>query len=181
MYLVQLMQSRFASIIPTAASAVALAAGLALAGSPARADILASSWNVNPQITGGGTINLDLDSTVGGQQDLRFNLPAPDQVAISFDAECAVDGVGFLRYANIDILVDPAPPGGGYVPLQPSTGPDDAFCSANGTPPMDGKVNPSRTVVTHLPAGINTVRVTLQTVGGGGVSQIDDLAIDVEN
>src|SRR5262245_59746529 len=129
MYLKQLVQPRFASTIPIAASAVALAAGIALAGSPARADVLASSWNVNPQITGGGTINLDLDSTVGGQQDLRFNLPAPDQVATSFDAECAVDGVGFLRYANIDILVDPAPPGGGFVPVRPTTGPDDAFCS----------------------------------------------------
>jgi hypothetical protein len=184
MYLKQLTLVRVTSILSTAASAVALAAGLTLTAVPAKADVLASSWNVNPQLTGGGVIILDLDSLVAGQQNLQFTLPAPDRVAISFDAECAVGGLGWLQQANINIEVDPAPPGpagGGFAPVQPTTGVDDAFCSSNNTPPIDGKVNPSRTVVTHLPAGINTVRVTLQTVGGPGLSSIDDLAVDVEN
>lgn len=158
-----------------------LALGLVLAATPANADVLASSWSINPQLTGAVLIPLDLNSIAVGQQDLSFALPAADQVAISFDAECAVGGANFITQANVTIMVDPAPPGGGFFPVQPTTGADDAFCSANGTVPIDGKLNPSRTVVTRLPAGVNTVRVTLQSVFGAGPSWIDDLSVVVQN
>ena len=148
---------------------------------PASADILANSFNVNPQVTAAGPIQLDLNGGAGGVQDLAFAAPAATRVAISFDAECAVGGANFVTQANVTILLDAAPPGGGFAPIQPTTGLDDAFCSSNGTAALDGRVNPSRTVVTRVPAGVNTVRVTLQNVFGAGPSWIDDLAIDVEN
>jgi hypothetical protein len=167
-----------------AAGALALAAAFGLAAAPAKADLLASSFNVAPQATGAAVIALDLNGP-GAGINLPFVLPAPDAVAISFDAECAVGGAGFAAQANINILVDPAPPGpgnGGFAPLPPSAGPDDAFCAANGTFGVDGEVNASRTVVTPvLPPGVNTVAVQLVTVFGAGPSVIDDLSVVVEN
>ena len=156
-------------------------AAMGLAIAPASADVLASSFNVNPQVTAAGPIQLDLNSLAGGVQDLAFAVPAATRVAISFDAECAVGGANFVTQANITILLDAAPPGGGFVPIQPTTGFDDAFCSSNGTAAIDGKLNPSRTVVTEVPAGMDTVPATLQNVFGAGPSWIDDLSIDVEN
>jgi hypothetical protein len=158
-----------------------LAAVTGLASAPASADILAHSYNVNPQVTAAGPIPLDLNGVAAGVQDLPFAAAAATRVAISFDAECAVGGANFVTQANITILLDAAPPGGGFVPIQPTTGLDDAFCSSNGTAALDGRLNPSRTVVTRVPAGVNTVRVSLQNVFGAGPSWIDDLAIDVEN
>ena len=56
-----------------------------------------------------------------------------------------------------------------------------AFCTTNGTVPIDGWVNASRTVVTRALPGVNTVRVLARTIAGGGPTRIDDLSVDVEN
>lgn len=173
----RLRQTR--SMIATV-GALALAAGLGLPARGAAADVLASSFNVNPQLAGAGGIIVDLNGPAAGV-DLPVPTPALSRIAISFDAECSVAGAGFVTWATIDILVDPAPPGGGFFPIQPTTGNDDSFCTTNGTFPQDGWVNPSRTVVTRVPAGVNTVRVLARTVNGAGPSRLDDLSIDVEN
>lgn len=173
------MQRHFATLLPSALLVGAVAASLAPAG--AQAAVLASTNNVNPQLAGPGVLPLDLSNAGGSQPQLTFNVAAPTNVIVSFDAECSVAGPGFNAYANIDIQVDAAPLGGGFVSILPTAGPDDAFCSTNGTPADDGRINPSRSVVTRVPAGVSAVRVLLNTVGGPGPSRIDDLSLIVSD
>lgn len=173
------MQSRLAVLLPSALLVGAVAASLVPAG--AQAAVLASTNNQIAQLTGPGAIQLDLSTAPGAQRQVTFVAPTATDVIISFDAECSVAGPGFNAYANIDIQVDTAPLGGGFVSVLPTTGPDDAFCSTNGSPPDDGWVNASRSVVARVPAGVSAVRVLLSTVGGAGPSRIDDLSLIVSN
>ena len=78
-------------------------------------------------------------------------------VAITFSAECAVQGSEFA-WLGIDIVVDD-------VVVAPSAG-DDAFCSGNGTDTgRDGWLTASRTVAVKLGSGEHTVKVVAELVG----------------
>jgi hypothetical protein len=168
--------------------ALAVASCICFSAPAAKADVLAASNNTNPQLfaaaAGPPFFPVDL-SGAAGFQDLPVPVAVTTLAAISFDAECAVAGPGFNTWGTIDIQVDLAPPGGGFVSIAPTNAPpngnDDAFCSTNGTAAIDGKLNPSRTVVTRLVPGVNTVRVLARTINGAGPTWIDDLSIDVEN
>src|SRR3954451_6677940 len=65
----------------------------------------------------------------------KFTTTAPNtRVLILFNAECAVSG-GPLQWLKLDILVKPA---GQVEALVPPTTNDNAFCSGNSTPDVDG-------------------------------------------
>lgn len=162
---------------------VAIGAGLVLIGmscEAAKADILASETNQNVQMFANALFPVDLTGGAGGT-DVTFVVGSPTTVAISFDGRCAVRGNGFMTWANIDILVDPAPPGGGFNAIAPTAGQTDAFCTTNGTGGADGWVNPSRTVVTSVPAGMSTVRVQAQTMNGNGLTELGFTSLVVGN
>lgn len=156
---------------------------LALAGlhaTAARADILAFSANVGPQLFGAAAVPVDLATAGGVQAALSFATPAPDLVEITFSAECSVAGAP-PRYGTIEIQVDPAG-GGGFAGVAPTVGNDDAFCSADATPGLnDGQVTASMTVVTRVPAGLHRVRVLANAAGGANQLHLDDLSITVDN
>ena len=157
-----------------------MAASLAPAG--AQAAVLASTNNQIAQLTGPGAIPLDLSTAPGAQRQVTFVAPTATDVIISFDAECSVAGPGFNTYANIDIQVDTAPLGGGFVSVLPTTGPDDAFCSTNGIAARRRMAQRlTRSVVARVLAGVSAVRVLLSTVGGAGPSRIDDLSLIVSD
>lgn len=144
---------------------------IGMSGAAVKADILAAATNQNLQQFPNALVPVDLTGGAGGT-DVAFTVGGPTTVAISFDARCAVRGNGFMMWANIDILVDPAPPGGGFIAGAPTAGQTDAFCTTNGTGGFDGWVNPSRTVVTSVPAGVSTVRVQAQTLNGNGPTEL---------
>ena len=151
-----------------------------LSASQASADILTFSTNVNPQLFGAAAVPVDLATAAGAQTTLSFATTAPDLVEITFSAECSVWGTVF-QYGTIQIEVDPAG-AGGFAPIAPTVGPDDAFCSGNGIAgPLDGYVTPSMTVVTRVPAGLHQVRVLANGVGGPPQFRLDDLSITVDN
>src|SRR4051812_26925613 len=161
--------------------AIAIVSCVGLAAPPAEAVVLNFTTNTNAQTAGAAAIVLDLNTAAGAQTQLNFFAGASSLVIISFDAECAVSGATTANWANIDIQVDPAPLGGGFSSIVPTAGVDDAFCTSNGTAANDGWVNPSRSVVTRVPAGVSAVRVLLNAVNGAGPARIDDLSLIVSN
>ncbi len=147
---------------------------------PAAADILNFSTNVNPQIFGAAAVPVDLSTAAGAQTTLSFATAAPDLVEITFSAECSVWGTVF-QYGTIQIEVDPAGIGG-FAPVAPTIGPDDAFCSGNNiATALDGYVTASMTVVTRVPAGVHRVRVLANTVNGAPQFRLDDLSLTINN
>jgi hypothetical protein len=157
---------------------------LALAGlhaPQARADILAFSTNVNPQLFNAGPAPVDLSEAAGIQNTLSFTTNALGLVEITFSAECSVEG-GRLQYGTIQILVKPAG-AGGFGPIPPTAGPDDAFCSGDGDPAdiLDALVTPSITVIAEVPAGVHEVQVQADPVAGAPQFRLDDLSITVDN
>lgn len=148
---------------------------------PARADILAFSTNVAPQLFGAGLVPVDLSTAAGAQNLLVFLTPTPDLVEITFSAECSVTGT-VSQYGSIQIQVNPAGGGPVFVPIVPTLGPDDAFCSGNGIAgSLDGYVTASMTVVTQVPAGAHQVQVLANAVAGAPAFRLDDLSITVDN
>ena len=152
---------------------------MALAGlyaPQARADVLAFATNVFPQtFTLAGPIAVDLDPVAAGKNWLAFNTNAAGLVEITFSAECSVSGTGSDDYGSIQILVSNAPVGG-FSPIVPTAGPDDAFCSNT-----SGRITASMTVVTQVPAGAHRVMVNAQAVNGAPQFHLDDLSITVDN
>jgi hypothetical protein len=103
-----------------------------------------------------GTVLLPLNAS--GATTLTFSSSGVN--AITYSAECAVDGDPFA-YMSIEIIVD-------GVALPPTAGVNDAFCSGNETPGFDGWATQSVTVGTgKLPLGTHTVRVEATMVVGG--------------
>ena len=133
--------------------AVLSAIGLCgLQASPARADVLNFSTNVNQQLFGAAAVPVDLSTAAGLQATLPFATAANDLVEITFSAECSVWGTVF-QWGSIQIEVDPAG-AAGFTAIPPTVGADDAFCSGNGiATSLDGWVTPSMTVVTQGASG----------------------------
>ena len=174
---VNLPSSRRRQAILTGLSTLALA-GLCVP--QARADVLNYSTNTTPQLFGAAAAPVDLDTLAGAQTTLAFATPAPDLVEITFSAECSVFGTLF-QYGTIQILVNAAG-AGGFVPIAPTIGPDDAFCSGNNVAgAFDGYVTTSMTVVARVPAGLHQVQVLANTVAGANQFRLDDLSITVDN
>lgn len=164
-------------------SMLAALPALILAGlhaQPARADILAASTNAVPQLFGATQAFVDLATVAGGQNSLLFTTSKRQRVAITFSAECSVDGSA-SQYGTINMRVNAAGPGP-IVPIAPTVGNDDAFCSGNGVPGvLDGFVMASVTTVFEVPAGTHELQVLANTVGGASQLRLDDLAITIDD
>lgn len=146
----------------------------------ARADVLAFSTNVIAQTFDVGK-PMDLSAATGVQRTLSFTTPKRDLVAITFSAECSVTGpVSNTGSIAIEVKVAGAT---GFVPIVPTAGNDDAFCSGNETDGNDdGLVTASMTVVTKVPAGTHEVLVLAAPVPFPGPTlRLDDLSITVDN
>jgi hypothetical protein len=90
---------------------------------------------------------------------------------INYSAECARSG-GNTDWLSIQIFVD-------GVALAPTSGIDDAFCSGDNTPFVDGWVTAHYSVPTGvLAAGFHSVRVQA-TLIGAGTGRLDDASLSV--
>jgi hypothetical protein len=136
--------------------AFAAAVGLLAAGS-ASAQLITSNIGVGNQFVAGGA-----PVPLLGMTTIPFFNNANQRFVVTFSAECAVSAPAgnTTAFTDIDIVVLNA---GGVVvqTIQPTLGAADAFCTANGTPGVDGWLRGSATVVggVGLPAGFYTVQV----------------------
>ena len=93
------------------------------------------------------------------------------QHLINYSAECARSG-GNNDWLSIQIFVD-------GVALAPTSGVDDAFCSGDNTPAVDGWVTAHYSVPTRaLAFGFHSVRVQASLIGAG-VGRLDDASLSV--
>jgi hypothetical protein len=90
---------------------------------------------------------------------------------INYSAECARSG-GNTAWLSIQVFVD-------GVALAPTSGIDDAFCSGDNTPAVDGWVTAHYSVPTGvLGLGLHSVRVQA-TLIGAGTGRLDDASLSV--
>ena len=90
---------------------------------------------------------------------------------INYSAECARSG-GNTAWLSIQVFVD-------GVALAPTSGIDDAFCSGDNTPGVDGWVTAHYSVPTGvLGAGFHSVRVQASLIGAG-IGRLDDASLSV--
>ncbi len=158
--------------------AAAIAATLTVG--TARADILATATNISAQVfEGNAAFPVILDGE-GEKNTIKFTTEKAGPVVIAFYAECAVDG-GVTTWADIDILVDPAGPGG-FAPIPP-TNDDNAMCTGFEEAPDGGDdrwVSAVVAGVVELPKGSHKVKVRGFLDGEGSV-RLDDILLTVEN
>ena len=122
--------------------------------------------------------SLDLSSAAGAQCLVSFSTPGAARVVIRFNAECSIAGAA-TNWLNLDIWVDPA--GAGAPFLAPPSGSDNALCSGNGIAAQnDGWVSAVTQAITSVPAGVHTVRVSVNPVPAGIPWRIDDLSLTIE-
>ena len=146
----------------------------------ARADILASSTNAAPQLFGRSEALVDLATAAGAQNSLRFTTAKAQLVEITLSAECSVDGTE-SQYGTINLRVNAAGPGP-IVPIAPTVGTDDAFCSGNDVAGnLDGFVMASVTTVIKVPAGTHELQALARAVNGASELRLDDLSITVDD
>ena len=121
--------------------AFAAAVGLLAAGS-ASAQLITSNIGVGNQFVAGGA-----PVPLLGMTTIPFFNNANQRFVVTFSAECAVSAPAgnTTAFTDIDIVVLNA---GGVVvqTIQPTLGAADAFCTANGTPGVDGWLRGSATV-----------------------------------
>jgi len=145
-----------------------------------RAEILAASTNAAPQTFGATQALVDLATAAGAQNSLKFTTKKEQLVEITFSAECSVDGTE-SQYGSINMRVNAAGPGP-IVPIAPTVGTDDAFCSGNDVAGvLDGFVTASMTTVIRVPAGDHELQVLAVAVNGASQLRLDDLSITVDN
>lgn len=101
-----------------------------------------------------------------------FVLATPSNIAITYSAECAASGIN--GYVTIDVVVD------GIV-RAPTVGLSDRFCSSDHTLALDNAGYTSLTVPVSLGAGLHTVQIRAQTIGGGVVGNLDDTSLVVQD
>jgi hypothetical protein len=137
---------------------MAMAATLASIAVTSQAAVRASATN-GVNFTSVATVFLPLTS--GGASTVSFNMPAAGKKVLTFSAECAVNAPAgnTIAWVDIDILVN-------GVVVSPTTGSQDAFCSANGTAGFDGWETNAITVVIPVVLGANNVRIQARLNGG---------------
>jgi hypothetical protein len=145
-----------------------LAAALGFGASIARAELLASGTNVNPQL-----FTNAVPQAVAGTALQFGNCIAGTPVMITFSAECSHSGT-VAQWGTIQILLN-------GVALSPTIGNDDAFCSGNETAGVhDGWATQSMEVVGRCRAGANFVAVTARSVFAGTTLRLDDKSTVVD-
>ena len=107
---------------------------------------------------------------------LPFGVPSASRVVITYSAECAVNAAAGVNNAwvDIDIRID------GVLIVPPTLGPNDAFCTSNGTAGFDGWTHPSITVVATVAAGAHNVSILARRNGGATGGWVGDSSIVLE-
>lgn len=170
-YSIGRLPARGRHLMFTGLSALLLAG---LAAAPAQAEILAASTNAAPQTFGAVEALVDLATAAGAQTSLSFTTSKAQLVEISFSAECSVVGTG-TQYGSINLRVNAAGPGP-IVPVAPTVGTDDAFCSGG-----SGRLTASMTTTFQVPAGTHQLQVLAVAVNGASQFRLDDLAVTIDN
>ncbi|HEY5808780.1 MAG TPA: hypothetical protein VIT67_12470 [Povalibacter sp.] len=100
-----------------------------------------------------------------GATTTSFSLAAPTRLVLTYSAECAVSAPAGNAgvWLDLDLIVN-------GVPIAPTAGNQDAFCSSNGTAALDGWTRASITVFFTGKTGANTVRI--QSRGNGGATSV---------
>ena len=108
-----------------------------------------------------------------GFTDLTMAVPDRADLVAFFRAKCAHSAANESAAVDIDILLD-------GVPLAPTAGDDDAFCTANGTAGLDGWVM-SRAIAHAVVQGpsVHTVQVSASTTEGSGTLSDSELVVMV--
>ncbi len=138
------------------------AATLALAATASMAGVISTSTRLgNWSVGAPDAVFVPLND--GSATSVRFSVASERKVVITYSAECAVDAAADNNSAwlEITILID-------GVPLRPTGGTSDAFCSADGKVGFNNWVRPSVTGYLLVGAGIHTVQV--QTSGQFGAT-----------
>jgi hypothetical protein len=128
--------------------------GLALATTPASADIRLATSNVTP--INDTVAPFPLTLVIGGTFDTST---ANRLIRVVYNAECSIGGAA-TNWLNTNVLID-------GVAATPSNS-DNALCSGNGTASEnDGGVSAVTQVFVRVPnAGAHTIRVVVQPLPG---------------
>lgn len=147
------------------------AAALAVVATASQADVLSvatrlGNWSQNSAAAVFVPLN-DLNAT-----SVRFSVATARRVVITYSAECAVDAPvdNNSAWLEITILID-------GVPLRPTGGTADAFCSADGKVGFNNWVRPSVTGYLAVSAGIHTVQVQTSGLNGATGLWLGDTAM----
>jgi hypothetical protein len=169
-------------------SAVGLAVlGGALGLAPAEAGILAGATNVNPQVSGCGSVVLDLNGAAAGT-DLVFNLPGSATnrpLSVLFAAECSVDAADRVTWLDLNIqLLNAA---GAVIATLAPTNSDNALCTSTASGSLDSWVSAETNTYSVFGPGAAVaglrVRATvaLQNCAAGEQFRVDDTSVIVIN
>ena len=107
--------------------------------------------------------------TSTAETSVAFTLAAPGPRVLTFSAECAIDGDAFA-YLDLDILHN-------GTALSPTAGAQEAWCSGNGTAPLDAWVRGSITLVVSGVAGVNTIQVQARRNNTNTTGWIGDISL----
>lgn len=149
------------------------AATLAMMASASMAGVISTStrlgnWSVNAPDLVFVPLN-DANAT-----SVRFSVATERKVVITYSAECAVNAAADNNTAwlQITILID-------GVPLRPTAGESDAFCSADGKVGFNNWVRPSVTGYLLVPPGTHTIQVQTSGLAGATGLWLGDTALIV--
>ena len=130
------------------------AATLALAATASMAGVVSTSTRLgNWSVASPAAVFVPLND--GNATSVKFSVASERKVVITYSAECAVDAPADNNSAwlEITILID-------GVPLRPTAGTSDAFCSADGKPGFNNWVRPSVTGYLLVGAGMAFLGIT---------------------
>lgn len=149
------------------------AATLALATTATMAGVISTSTRLGNWSTNSPTaVFVPLND--GNATSVRFSVSTERKVVITYSAECAVDAAADNNSAwlEITILID-------GVPLRPTAGTSDAFCSSDGKVGFNNWVRPSVTGYLLVGPGIHTIQVQTSGLNGATGLWLGDTALIV--
>ena len=121
----------------------------------------------------GAPQSVDINGAVGGTTLTIPACAAGNQVMITFSSVCSHNGAVF-QWGSIQILLN-------GVPLSPTAGGADQFCSGNETVGVhDGWATQSMEVVGRCGDGADVVAVTAQSAFAGTTLRLDDMSTVVD-
>ena len=159
----------------TSAFVIASIASLCFMTSTLNAQILKDRTRTGAQTYDGGTHNVQWNANPGSHI-VTFNTNQPNtRVFITFNAECAVSG-SESRWLDVNIMLDPAGPAA-PIAIKP-TNSDNALCSGNGTPLLNGWVSAVTQAAVRIPnTGQHRVWIRVQAPVGNNSARLDDMSL----
>jgi hypothetical protein len=177
-----LMLNRLSYLLAFGMKIVSIVAAVCLWPPAAKSDILLASSNRNGQIFSGpgGTKTFLLELNNSGAKTLNFTTSrANQQVVITFSASCELSPAGDAS-VGVQILVNPAGPGGEFVAPPTNNGLGSIVC---GGLTREGIITGTTVVALAKPdrAGAHTVRVRLifSSLGSEAEAAIFALSLSV--